>query len=200
MKVWLIGMTAVLFGAVALPAQTTFSPDAEGFIRNWLVLAPIAIDGDQGATEIDHDFLKGEAAIRPKAGDVVTIAGKPLTWKAHQTTDYFIDFLESFGKERGEYVAGYAAAFVIADAEMKVSLALSSNDQGKAWLNGKEVFRFADTRTLEKDTDVTDVTLVKGQNTLVLKVINEVNNWQGCARFTKDGFAVKGLKISLTPQ
>ena len=45
-----------------------------------------------------------------------------------------------------------------------------------------------------------DVTLVKGQNVLVLKVINEVNNWQACARFTKDGFGVKNLKISLAAQ
>ena len=37
----------------------TFNQDAEGFIRNWLVLAPIPLEGD--ATGIDHDFLKGEA-------------------------------------------------------------------------------------------------------------------------------------------
>ena len=163
------------------------------------VLAPIAIEGDQGATEIDKDFLKGEALITPKPDDKVMVGGKQLTWKAHQTSDFFIDFLQAFGKEQGEYVAGYAVAYVIADAETKVTLALSSNDQGKAWLNGKQVFRFAETRTLDKDTDTSDVTLVKGQNVLVLKVINEVNNWQGCARFTKDGFGVKNLKISLTP-
>jgi hypothetical protein len=34
----------------------------------------------------------------------------------------------------------------------------------------------------------------------VLKVINEVNNWQGCARFMRDGAAVKNIRISLTPQ
>ena len=200
MKLSLIAAGALLMGTTLLCAQQTFSPDADGFIRNWLVLAPIAIEGDQGATEIDKDYLKGEATIMPKAGDKVTVSGKPMTWTAHQTSDFFIDFLEAFGKEKGEYVAGYAVAYVIADAEMKVTLALSSNDQGKAWLNGKQVFKFAETRTLEKDTDLTDVTLVKGQNVLVLKVINEVNNWQGCARFTKDGFGVKSLKISLTPQ
>ena len=97
-------------------------------------------------------------------------------------------------------MAGYAVAYVIADAEMKVTLALSTNDQGKAWVNGKEVFKFAETRTLEKDTDKIEVTLAKGQNVLVLKVINEVNNWQGCARFLKDGVPVKNLKFSLAPQ
>lgn len=55
-------------------------------------------------------------------------------------------------------------------------------------------------RTLEKDTDSGEVTLAKGQNVLVFKVINEKNNWQGCARFTKDGAGVKSITISLSPQ
>jgi hypothetical protein len=191
---------AILLSTTLLSAQQTFSPDAEGFIRNWLVLAPVAIEGDQGATEIDRDFLKGEATIKPKAGETVTVGSQSLNWTAHQTSDFFIDFLQGFGKDRGEYVAAYAVAYVIADAEMNVTLAISSNDQGKAWVNGKQVFRFGETRTLEKDTDKSEVTLVKGQNILVLKVINEVNNWQGCARFTKDGVGVKNIKIALAPQ
>jgi uncharacterized Zn ribbon protein len=186
--------------AVFLQAPQAFAPDAEGFIRNWLVLAPIAIEGESGATEIDRDLLKGEAAIRPKAGDRVTVGGRELTWREHQTSDFFIDFLQAFGKERGEYVAGYAVAYIVADADMPVTLAVSSNDQGKAWLNGQQVFKFAETRTLEKDTDSAQVTLAKGQNVLVLKVINEVNNWQGCARFIKDGAAVKNIKVLLAPQ
>jgi hypothetical protein len=200
MKACLIVGGALFLSTTLLSAQQTFSPDAEGFIRNWLVLAPIAIEGDQGATEIDRDFLKGEATIKPKAGDTATVGSQSLTWTAHQTSDFFIDFLQAFGKERGEYVAAYAVAYVIADAEMNVTLAISSNDQGKAWVNGKQIFRFGETRTLEKDTDKSEVTLVKGQNVLVLKVINEVNNWQGCARFTKDSAGVKNIKIALAPQ
>jgi hypothetical protein len=196
-------MKGSLFGALLIVslsvAPQTFSPDPEGFIRNWLVLAPIAMEGESGATEIDKDFLKGEATIAPKAGDKVTVGGRELSWKAHQTSDYFIDFLQSFGKERGEYVAGYAVSYVIADEEMKVMLALSTNDQGKAWLNGRQIFTFDDTRTLEKDADRVEVTLAKGQNVLILKVINEVNNWQACARFLKDGAPVKNLRISQAP-
>jgi hypothetical protein len=192
----IVAVLSLVFAA----APQTSSPDAEGFIRNWLVLAPIAIEGESGASEIDRDFLKGEAMIAPKAGDKVTVGSQPLVWQAHQTTDFFIDFLQSFGKARGEYVAGYAVAYVVANEEMKVTLALSTNDQGKAWLNGKPVFKFADTRTLEKDTDRAEVTLAKGQNVLVLKVINEVNNWQACARFLKDGAPVKNLQVSMAPK
>jgi opacity protein-like surface antigen len=182
------------------PAPQTFSPDAEGFIRNWLVLAPIPIEGESGAGEIDRDILKGEATIAPKAGEKIGVGGQIVGWQAHQTSDYFIDFLQSFGGTRGEYVAGYAVAYVVAPEEMNVTLALSTNDQGKAWLNGKQVFKFAETRTLEKDTDRAEVTLAKGQNILVLKVINEVNNWQACARFLKNGQPVKNLQITTAPK
>ena len=197
-------MRASLIAAiVALAVQAapqTFSPDAEGFIRNWLVLAPIAIDGESGATEIDKEYVKNEATMTPKAGDKAADGNNVRTWTAHQTDDYFIDFLKSFGSQRGEYVTGYAVAYIVAGAEMNVTLALSTNDQGKAWLNGKQVLKFAETRTLEKDMDRIPVTLVKGQNVLVLKVLNEVNNWQGCARFLKDGAPVKDIKISVSPQ
>ena len=63
-------MKAFLFTAaltaLSIPtsAQNTFSPDEQGFIRNWLVLAPIAMNGQSGADEINYDFLKGEATIR----------------------------------------------------------------------------------------------------------------------------------------
>ena len=192
---------AVALLAVLVPnALQPSSPDAEGFIRNWLVLAPIAIDGESGASEIDKEFVKGEATITPKAGDTVAVGGKTLSWTPHQTSDFFIDFLKAFGKERGEYVAAYAVAYLIAEEPLTAALALSTNDQGKAWLNGKEIFKFGDTRVLEKDTDRVDVTLAKGRNVLVLKVINEVNNWQGCARFLKNGAPVTNIRVSLSPQ
>lgn len=189
-----------LLGLMLVPAQEASSPDAEGFIRDWLVLAPLGFNSESGADEIDKDFLNGEAAIKPKAGDEIKLGGTPIAWTVHKAPEYFIDFLAAFGKVRGEYVAGYAVTYIVADEDMKVTLALSSNDQGKAWLNGQEVFKFAETRTLEKDSDRTEVALKRGHNVLVLKVVNEVNNWQGCARFLKDGAPVKNLKISLAPQ
>lgn len=190
---------AALFSAALVQPPQTYSPDAEGFIRNWLVLAPIAIQSESGASEVDRELIKGEATLKPKAGDTAT-AGSQLAWTAHETSGFFIDFLASFGKQRGEYVAGYAVTYVIADEQMKVTLALSTNDQGKVWLNGSPIFAFVETRVLEKDTDRVEVTLNKGQNVLMMKVINEVNNWQACARFLQAGAPVKGIKISLTPQ
>jgi len=196
MKILLAATLALLVS----PADETNSPDAEGFIRNWLVLAPIPVEEGSAATELDKEFFKDEAKIHPKAGDKAKIEGKDLAWTAHKTADFYIDFLQSFGKERGEDVAAYAVAYVWAEEEMKVKLAVGSNDQCKAYVNGKQVVKFAETRTLEQDSDTGETTLAKGQNVLVFKVLNEKNNWQGCARFMKDGAAVKNIKISLTPK
>ena len=47
-------------GAMLLPAPETFSPDAEGFIRNWLVLAPIAVQDEAGETLAGEDLVPRE--------------------------------------------------------------------------------------------------------------------------------------------
>jgi hypothetical protein len=193
-------MLAAVLTAIVVQAPQAFTPDPEGFIRNWLVLAPIKVQEDSGATEIEKDFLGGEATIKPKPGDKLNVDGKILTWTPHQASDYFIDFLKAFGSERGEDVAGYAVAYISADADTKVRLSIGSNDQCKVWLNGAPVIKFTETRTLDKDTDRSDVTLNKGQNVLVFKVINEKNNWQGAARFLQNNAPVTSLKISTTPQ
>ena len=194
MKIFAIG----LIGAMFLAPPQTFAPDTDGFIRNWLILAPIVFDLS-GAEAIEHRFLDDEPATKPKPRESVVIINTPLTWQAHQASDYFVDFLQAF-PQPGEQVAAYAVAYVTADDEMKVTLALGTNDQGKAWLNGKEVFKFTETRVLEKDANRVAVTLLKGQNVLVLKVVNEVNNWQACARFLKDGQPVTSLRIATAPE
>jgi hypothetical protein len=41
----------------------------------------------------------------------------------------------------------------------------------------------------------------KGMNVLVFKVVNEGQEWLGCAHFIDpEGNPVKGLRISLTPE
>jgi hypothetical protein len=99
-------------------------------------------------------------------------------------------------------VAGYAVAYVESADEVKdVTLLMGTNDQGKVFLNGKELAKFAETRSLEKDTEKAEgLTLNKGTNVVVLKVINEANNWQGCVRLAgKDGKPVKGLTVKTAP-
>ena len=55
-------MFTIVLLATLLAAPQTVTPDADGFIRNWLILAPISFD-DSGAAAIDHPFLDDEPGI-----------------------------------------------------------------------------------------------------------------------------------------
>lgn len=183
-------------------ADAPLKPDAKGFIRDWLLLAPIQLAGENtGAEEIDKQQVPFESALQPKAGDAVTIAGKAIKWRAIKAKDYFFDVNEILGSAH-ENVTAYAVAYVVAAKEVTgAQLLMGSNDQGKVYLNGKEVVKFAETRTLDPDTDkATGLTLKAGVNVVVFKVINENNNWQGCLRFTDAaGKPLAGLTLKLAP-
>src|SRR5437016_1310460 len=66
-----------------------FAPDKEGFIRDWLLLAPIQLASDaDGAAAIEKNQIPDEGQVKPKAGDKVTVSGKELTWKKVKASDY----------------------------------------------------------------------------------------------------------------
>ncbi|MDQ3255251.1 MAG: hypothetical protein M3R15_15360 [Acidobacteriota bacterium] len=197
-------LASMMAGTTMRPAQDATGTDGEGFIRTWLILAPIPSESeDSGSFELDKAQIKSEAMIKPKDGDKATVGGKELVWKKHTAPGYYVDFKGFVGQGQSEDVVGYAVAYVVADAEMKdLKLQMGSNDQAKVYLNGKQLIKFDETRTLEKDQNSADnVVLNKGTNVLILKVANQKNDWQGAIRFTdKAGAAVKNVKVTLTPQ
>lgn len=176
-------------------------PDAEGFIRDWLVLAPWSIDAS-GAEAIEAKQFADEAKPAAKEGSPQKVGDRTLTWRKVSTPTFYIDFRE-LHPNQFEHVAAWAVAYVVArEDKTGLTLKMNSNDQGKVFLNGKEVVKFTDTRTLEKDAEdsASDVALKKGVNVVVLKVVNEENNWQGSLRFLdKAGKPVTDLAIELKP-
>ena len=176
--------------------------DAEGYVRDWLVLAPLSLNaGATGASELDREVVPGEAALKPKEGDKLTVAGKEVAWKKVRATDYFFDVNAIVGMPTPSGAA-YAVAYIDSPAEKKdVQLLMGSNDEGKVWLNGKEVVKFNSPRALAKDSDKAQgLTLTAGTNVIVFKVINETNNWQGCIRLVdKDTKPVADLKLKTAP-
>jgi hypothetical protein len=190
------------FAAEAPAATATMRPDAEGFIRDWLMFAPIKLGQESaGASYIVEDQLKDEAELKPKAGEKAKAEGEEITWKAIRAKDYFFDFNELLGKTTQD-VAGYMVAYVVCEKEMAgLNLLAGGNDQTRIYVNGREVVKFLDARPLEKDADKAEnVTLKAGVNTIVFKVINELNNWQGCLRFTdKDAKPFTDYTVKLAP-
>ena len=197
-----IGLIALLnpllsqaVGADALPL------DAEGYIRHWVMLAPIPLpEGESGADAIFKEQIKDEAALRPEAGDKAKIGGKELTWqKITAATNYF-DF-NAILKTVNDHAAGYMVTYIECDTERPdVIMAVASNDEGRIYFNGVDIYAFSEPRTLMLDADKGKVTLKKGVNVVVFKVINEQNSWQGAMRLLdKAGAPLKDLKIKLSP-
>jgi hypothetical protein len=194
-------MLLVFFGQ-ALPDEEKSGQNDEGFLTTWLLLAPIPLEKDQGGADaLNKEQLNNEAKLQPKAGDKVKVGGKELVWKEYKAKEFFFDFNAFLDKETEDSV-GYAVCYIHADKERKdITLKTGSDDQAKVYLNGLEVLKQEEARALEQDQDSSEVTLRKGANVLVFKVINEKADWSGCARFfDKDGKAIKSLKVTATPK
>lgn len=190
-----------LMTSVAGPVYAADSKvDGEGFVRDWLLLAPFALPEDSGADAIDMSQIAKEGEIKPKAGETQKVGEKEGTWKAVKATEYHLDVNVALGT-RNEDVLAYLVTYVVADKDMPgLTLAIGSNDQAKVWLNGKEVLKFSETRSIEQDSDKAPVALTAGVNVVVFKVINQKNDWAAALRFLdKDGKAVTGLTVKTAP-
>jgi hypothetical protein len=194
-------LTGLVIGlGVSFAADETFKPDEEGFIRNWLVLAPVPFGADDAAGALDKQQAAEEAKLQPKEKDKTKVGDKELTWKAHKCDDFLLNINGVLG-EQTEDVVAYAVTYVVTDAEIKdLKMKIGSDDQCKVYLNGKEVIKNPDARPTEKDQNTADVTLVKGLNVIVFKIVNEKVDFSGCLRFVdKDDKAVTGYKVALKP-
>jgi hypothetical protein len=196
---------AGLLGLSGLPAANAgageaFKPDAEGYIRHWVMLAPIPLaEGDAGSEAIFRQQIRDEATLRPRPGDKATVGGKELTWQGITAATNYFDFT-AVVKAPGEKEAGYAVTYIECETEKRdVIMAVGSNDEGRIYLNGVDIYVFSEPRTLTLDADKGKVTLKKGVNVIVFKVINEQGNWQGAMRLLdRSGTPLKDVKVKLS--
>jgi len=182
-------------------AADTLNLDPEGYIRNWVMLAPIALpDGETCAESLLKDQIKNESALRPKAGDKVKIGGKELSWRNVAASTNYFDFNETL-KSINDHVAGYMVSYIECDQDVPdVTVAVGSNDQGRIYFNGVDIYAFTEARPLMLDADKGRITLKKGVNVIVFKITNEQNSWQGAMRLMdKAGTPLKNVKIRLSP-
>ena len=198
-KLFIVGLSCLLLSNIS--AADALQPDSEGYIRHWLMLAPIALaEGETGSEAIFKEQIKDEATLRPKAGDKLRIGGKELTWKNITAATNYFDFAASVNT-LGEKEAGYAVTYVECETEKPdVIMAVASNDQGRIYFNGVDIYIWSEPRTLVLDSEKGRVTLKKGINVIVFKIINEQGNWQGAMRLLdKAGAPLTDIKMKLAP-
>jgi hypothetical protein len=176
-------------------------PRAQGFLQTWLLLLPLPIaSGETGAQALDRPQLPGEASLRPRHGEQVTVGGRPWRWQEHRSPKAVVDFNAVLGRVTQRSVA-YAVCYIESDqARDGLWLQLGSDDEAKAYLNGREIYQSRQPAALGMLDTVGPVGLKRGINVLLLKVVNESGQWEGCARLVDEaGWPVQGLRVKPTP-
>lgn len=176
-------------------------PD-DGFLRKYLFLGPISVQGTPGPQAINKDWLEGEAALKPAAGTKTKTPGGELAWKPIEALDGMVDFHIAAGKQ-ADFSACYLAAYLVCEQDFKdLKLKMGSDDQGKVWINGKEVLKYEGDRGAAPDQDNADhMVLNKGVNTVLFKVVNGGGGFNGILRFTQaDGAPFMDARLSLSPE
>jgi WD40 repeat protein len=192
--------------AIANPSAPAPEPLAdapeEGFIRDWLITAPISLaDKQTGADAVDKEQIQGESALRPRSGERVLAGNTELVWKEHRSEGPVLDFNAFLGKDTSNSVA-YAVCYVVSFKERRnLQLWIGSDDQAKIYLNREPVYTSRWVRDVAVDEDsVPEITLKQGPNVLIFKVVNEEGPWGGCIRFMDaNGQPAKGIQVKLTP-
>jgi hypothetical protein len=184
-------------------------PDADGFIRRWLLLEPVNKPNRSNTVftdsyiraAFDTLYFPNQFTVLPKNGDKVNVGEKELTWHALDSKNFNVKlFRFASGLGKPSYgVLFWAVTVVNCPAEMKdVRMLAGSNGASMWWLNGKEaVVLSGDRRMVMDDASSPRVTLNKGRNIIRGAVINGPGMSDFCVRFVDaKGQPVKNLTIS----
>jgi hypothetical protein len=186
------------------PTSVETTPDANGFIPRWIILDPIATNGDTQNTvqaAVKTEYFPNQFTVVPRDGDKVTVGGAELTWHAVDTNEYNVNLYylaSAFGKSANNALF-WAVAVVHCPQEMPgVRLAVGSNSASVWWVNGKEIIGiYGDRQTVVDDGVSRRVTLKKGPNVIRAAIVNRSGAADFCARFLdKDDKPLKGYTVS----
>ncbi len=183
--------------------------DANGFIRNWLLLGPIPWENDANRLMTDYSAVTNSEKsiqpqepetkpLQPRAGEYGKGFAETLRWKLHKDSDGDVDLGSLYGNSK--YVV-YAFTLVKSLEEREVTLQLGSGDGVMVWFNDELVHLKGTTRSREVDQDaVENLTLNAGWNRLLIKVENQGDGWGFFARFAEGEELTPITNLDISPQ
>ena len=156
----------------------------------WLTLGPFDNTGGVG---FNTEYILEDTTQIDLTGQYEGV-NEQISWKklSDDTFNGFIDF----GSDTNWRVS-YAWATVTSPDERKVQFRFDSDDQGKIWLNGEEIFANSQDKSVSLDRNIIPVTLKAGKNTILVKVCNEEKTYGFYLRVTDtDGKPYEDLHIN----
>lgn len=173
-------------------------PDAQGYLRRWLLLEPIRQDIRSNVVFTDSylqkafskEYFKGQMTRLPHDGQQVRVGDQKLKWHALDSENYNVRLFR-FAERWGQQTYGslfWAVTVIDCPREIRdVRLSAGSNGASSWWLNGDHVLTLeGDRRMVEDDGRSGRLTLRAGRNILRCAVINGPGLSDFCARFLDD--------------
>ena len=195
-----VGFT-VMMATLPVFAQV---PDDKGFICDWLLAGPYpSYQVDGRGLGLDTDFLAGEAECRPYPGmsdeaEFVADKGKliagigstnewgftetkrfPVVWSARHF-DRGIISLDKMFLPIDDYFVTYAACYVESPRDQDIKVRMGSDDDHKAWLNGRLLGRANSSQAVVPDNFIYSARLRRGINRLLLKIVDRTHGCGFC--------------------
>lgn len=186
------------------------APDAEGFLRRWMILDPIHkdlrtnilfTDSYLRASFVDTLYFKDQfSLVMPKEGKKEKVGKEKLQWRAVESNGYNVQLLryaEQQLKVKYYGVLFFVATIIDAPEDMDVRLAIGSNSGSMWWLNGEEALILSGDRRMVMDDGISLVVkLKKGANILRGAIINGPGMSNFCVRMLDaDGQPVKNIAV-----
>ncbi len=157
------------------------------FISSWNLLGPLPLEDSTNELKhnpgFDIDFLSnygGEKDPKIKVGKVIKVGNSKLKWIEYASPNSIISLDNAISKKSN--VAAYAYKEIFAEKEGTFIFALGTNDGGRLWINGTEVWDHEEARGCIPDSDLIPVFFKKGINKILLKIEEKGNNWEFCVR------------------
>ena len=176
----------------AMPEKAKTYVQKTGVITedSWLILGPF--DNTDGIG-YNTAYIPEDATQIDTTAEYDGIDGQ-VNWQ--KSTDDTLNGFIDFGQDVNWRVA-YAFATVTSPDEREAHIRFDSDDQGKVFLNGEEVFTNTGAHSVRIDRYTIPVTLKSGKNSILVKVCNEEVKWEFYLRITDpDGKPFTDLKIS----
>jgi hypothetical protein len=172
------------------PTTAETAPTSDGFIRRWLLLEPIEVNGlTDSAVQaaVKKEYFRNQFTVVPHDGDRVSAGASELTWHAVDTANYNVNlfhFARALGKNTSN-VLFWAVTLVNSPREMHdVRLAIGSNAASVWWVNGQEAIGiYGDRQTVIDDGVSKRLVLKQGPNVIRAAVVNGGGATDFCARF-----------------
>ena len=180
----------------AMPEKAKTYVQKTGVITedSWLILGPF--DNTKGVG-YDTAYIAEDATQIDTTAKYDGVDGQ-ISWQ--KSNDATLDGYVDLGENVNWRVA-YAFATVTSPDEREAQIRFDSDDQGKVFLNGKEVFTNTNAYSARIDRYTIPVTLKSGENSILVKVCNEEVVWRFILRMTDpDGKPFTDLKISTSTE